>query len=174
MECSLTLFLSLKLHFVFSCLMKSYQIEYWLHFNVKRLVNILSVKDTYQTPILIEKKLKIKVSNKWYNHSYDNSGNDNNGIHNSSYDTTFKYNHILFLSKSLILPVVVNIRDVNVPCSMSRTLSSLCRCMTNPPRLQIMALSNVHTCLHTLVGTWREYHRLASHIVVWQHYRTPV
>ena len=119
-------------------------------------------------------EIKIKVSNKWYNHSYDNSGNDNNGIHNSSFDTTFEYNHIFFLSKSLILPVVVNIRDVNVPCSMSRILGSLCRCMTNPPRLQIMALSNVHTYLHTLVGTWREYHRLASHIVVWQHYRTPV
>ena len=59
------------------------------------------------------------MSNKWYNHSYDNSGNDNNGIHNSSFDTTFEYNHIFFLSKSLILPVVVNIRDVNVPCSMS-------------------------------------------------------
>ena len=102
------------------------------------------------------------MSNKWYNHSYDNSGNDNNGIHNSSFDTTFEYNHIFFLSKSLILPVVVNIRDVNVPCSMSRILGSLCRCMTNPPRLQIMALSNVHTCLHTLVGTWGEYHRLES------------
>ena len=173
-ECSLTLFLSLTLHFICSCLMKSHQIEYWSHFKVRRLLNILSVKDTWQTPNLIEKKFKIKVSNKWYNHSYDNSGNDNNGIHNSSYDTTFEYNHILFLSKSLILPVVVNIRDVNVPCSMSRTLSSLCRCMTNPPRLQIMALSNVQTCPHTLLDTWREYHRLASHIVVWQHYRTPV
>ena len=92
--------------------------------------------------------------------------NDNNGIYNSSYDTTFEYNHILFLSKPLILPVVVKIRDVNAPCSMSRTLSSLCRCMTNPPRLQIMALSNVQTCPHTLLDTWREYHRLASHIVV--------
>ena len=51
------------------------------------------------------------MSNKWYNHSYDNSGNDNNGIYNSSYDTIFQYNHILFLSKSLILPVVVNVRD---------------------------------------------------------------
>ena len=37
--------------------MKSHQIEYWSHFNVRRLVNILSVKDTYQTPILIEKKI---------------------------------------------------------------------------------------------------------------------
>ena len=44
-------------------------------------------------------------------------------IHNSSYDTTFEYNHILLLSKSLILTVVVNIGDVKVPCSMSRTLS---------------------------------------------------
>ena len=87
-------------------------------------------------------------------------------IHNSSYDTTFEYNHILFLSKSLILPVVVNIGDVKVPCSMSRTLGLLCRCMTNPPRLQIMVLSNVPTCPHTLLDTWREYHRLASHIVV--------
>ena len=87
-------------------------------------------------------------------------------IHNSSYDTTFEYNHILLLSKSLILTVVVNIGDVKVPCSMSRTLSLLCRCMTNPPRLQIMVLSNVQTCLHTLLDTWREYHRLASHIVV--------
>ena len=79
------------------------------------------------------------MSNKWYNHSYDNSGNDNNGIHNSSYDTTFEYNHIFFLSKSLILPVVVNIRDVNVPCSMSRIVGSLCRCMTNPPRTYLSA-----------------------------------
>ena len=58
--------------------MKSHQIEYWSHLNDRKLVNILSVKDTYQTPILIinEKKLK-SVSNKWYNNSYDNSGNDN-------------------------------------------------------------------------------------------------
>ena len=71
--------------------MKSDQIEYWSHFNVRRLVNILSVKDTWQRPILTKKKnIKIKVSNKWYNHSYDNSGNDNNGIHNSSFDTTFE------------------------------------------------------------------------------------
>ena len=81
------------------------------------------------------------MSNKWYNHSYENSGSDNNVIYNSSFDTTFDYNHTLFLSKSLILPV--NIRDVKVPCSMSRTLSSLCRCMINLPRLQILALSNV-------------------------------
>ena len=58
--------------------MKSHQIEYWSHLNDRKLVNILSVKDTYQTPILIinEKKLK-SVSNKWYNKSYDNSGSDN-------------------------------------------------------------------------------------------------
>ena len=114
------------------------------------------------------------MSNKWYNHSYENSGSDNNVIYNSSFDTTFDYNHNLFLSKSLILPVVVNIRNVKVPCSMSRTLSSLCRCMLNLPRLQILALSNVQTCPHTLVDTWREYRRLASHIVVWQRYRIPV
>ena len=112
------------------------------------------------------------MSNKWYNHSYENSGSDNNVIYNSSFDTTLDYNHTLSLSKSLILPV--NIRDVKVSCSMSRTLSSLCRCMINLPRLQILALSNVQTCPHTLVDTWREYRRLASHIVVWQRYRTPV
>ena len=33
--------------------------------------------------------------------------------------------------------------------SASRSLISLRRCMTNPPRLQIMALSNVKTCFHT-------------------------
>ena len=112
------------------------------------------------------------MSNKWYNHSYEISGSDNNVTYNGSFDTTFDYNHTLFLPKSLILPV--NIRNVKVPCSMSRTLSSLCRCMRNLPRLQILALSNVQTCPHTLVDTWREYRRLASHIVVCQRYRTPV
>ena len=78
--------------------MKSHQIEYWSHLNDRKLVNILSGKDTKQRPILIINKKNLKsVSNKWYNHSYDNSGDDNNDIHNSSYDTTFENNHIFFL-----------------------------------------------------------------------------
>ena len=53
-----------------------------------------------------------------------------------------------------------------------------------------MALSNVQTCPHTHVDTWtrghvdtwtrghvdtwREYHQLAGHIIVRQHYGTPL
>ena len=58
-------------------------------------------------------------------------------------------------------------RHTALKSSGSRSLSSLCRCSTYPPRLQIMAWSNVKTFPHTHVDMWREYHRLASHIIVW-------
>ena len=60
-ECSLTLFLSLTLHSIFSCLMKSNNDRISMP---RQPVKSLSVKDTKQGPILIKKKIKIKVSNK--------------------------------------------------------------------------------------------------------------
>ena len=48
------------------------------------------------------------------NHSNNNNDNDNKDVYNNSYDTTIEYYHTSFLSKSLFLPVVVNIRGVNV------------------------------------------------------------
>ena len=66
-ECSLTLFLSLTLHLIFSCLIKSYQIEIYRISVTRQLVWSLSVKVTKQGPILWEKKS---------NHSNNNNDND--------------------------------------------------------------------------------------------------
>ena len=50
-ECSSTRFLSLALHFIFSCLIKSYQIEIYRVSMTRRPVKSLSVKVTKQGPI---------------------------------------------------------------------------------------------------------------------------
>ena len=50
-ECSSTRFLSLALHFIFSCLIKSYQIETYRVSMTRRPVRSLSVKVTKQGPI---------------------------------------------------------------------------------------------------------------------------
>ena len=63
-------------------------------------VKSLSVNFTKQGPILLKRKC---------NHSNNNHDNDNKDVYIDNYDTTIEYYHILFLSKSFFLPVVVNI-----------------------------------------------------------------
>ena len=85
-ECSLTLFLSLTLHFIFSCLMKSNNDRISMP---RQPVKSLSVKDTKQGPIFIKKKLKSKCQ---INDATTgmNNGNDNN-ICKNNFDTTYTY-----------------------------------------------------------------------------------
>ena len=68
----------------------------------RQSVKSLSVKDTKQRPIFIERK-------KNFNHSNNNNGYDKNSTSDKN------------------PPVVINIKGVNVLCSISRTVLEYCR-----------------------------------------------
>ena len=63
-ECSSTRFLSLALHFIFSCLIKSYQIEIYRISMTRRPVKSLSVEVTKQGPICESKIMTMTMITK--------------------------------------------------------------------------------------------------------------